>query len=277
MYVDMRQPLQVNRISLTEAAEQFGVNRRTLERWIRGGRLFATPSAGDKRQRLVDPEDVAILVEQIRWRSSRRPFSETRNDANPANDGPEVGAEPALEVEYPQMLDDTLQLLFSHYHRIINQLHPESFRELTLNQLREGPLGRDLRRLAQFAHGEVHEHGAHVLATVDSVLMALFGSAAAADYLVPRLFWDTELGECSASQSSAHTNPHELITIGAAAEMLGVTRPTFTAGWTTGPSTYVRDDINGRTWVVRRDIDNLKRVATELVGSTGASERDLAS
>jgi hypothetical protein len=43
-----------------------------------------------------------------------------------------------------------------------------------------------------------------------------------------------------------------------------VTRPTIYRWMDDRTLNYVRDDMSGRTFVVRRDIDNLKRVAAEL-------------
>jgi hypothetical protein len=40
---------------------------------------------------------------------------------------------------------------------------------------------------------------------------------------------------------------------------------------------YVRDDMSGRTFVVRRDVDNLKRVAQEVAEQQAALERARAS
>ena len=58
--------------------------------------------------------------------------------------------------------------------------------------------------------------------------------------------------------------PSELVSIGNAAQQLGVTRPTIYRWMDDRTLNYVRDDMSGRTFVVRRDIDNLKRVAMEL-------------
>ena len=37
--------------------------------------------------------------------------------------------------DYQAAIDDALQLVYSQHHRLITQLHPESFRELTLADL----------------------------------------------------------------------------------------------------------------------------------------------
>lgn len=166
--------------------------------------------------------------------------------------------------DYQAVIDDALQLVYSQHHRLIGQLHPESFRELTLDELRSGPLGRDLQRLADLARGRIHEPKDLVLTAIDSVLQVLFWPVAADDYSVPRSFWDTELGRMLALAKYRAYDPSELVSIGSAAQQLGVTRPTIYRWMDDRTLNYVRDDMSGRTFVVRRDIDDLKRVAAEL-------------
>jgi excisionase family DNA binding protein len=166
--------------------------------------------------------------------------------------------------DYQAAIDDALQLVYSQHHRLIGQLHPESFRELSLEQLREGPLGQDLQKLALLARGGSHESKELVLSAIDSVLQILFWAVAADDYTVPRTFWDTELGRMLALAKYRAYDPTELVSIGSAAQQLGVTRPTIYRWMDDRTLNYVRDDMSGRTFVVRRDIDNLKKVAAEL-------------
>jgi excisionase family DNA binding protein len=271
-----RQPLAKVRISLGEAAERFGVNRRTIERWVRDGRLSAVTGTADKRQKLVEPEDVATLVRQMK-RPSEHPTSETDPDQESVARDPDVGPELSLEAVHSESIDDALRLIYSQYHRLISQLHPESFRELTLSDLQGGPLGRDLQRLAALARGEVRESKEAVLSAVDAVLQVLFWPAAAEDYFVPRSFWDTDFGRMLALAKYRAYKPDELISIGRAAELLGVLRPTIYRWMDDRTLNYVRDDMSGRTFVVRRDIDNLKRVAREMAEQQAALERARAS
>src|SRR5688572_16250486 len=66
-----RQERVMTRISISQAAAQFGVSRRTVERWIRDGRLTAIPNAKDGRQRLVDPDTVQLLIGQMPKRRAK--------------------------------------------------------------------------------------------------------------------------------------------------------------------------------------------------------------
>lgn len=166
--------------------------------------------------------------------------------------------------DYRAAIDDALQLVYSQHHRLITRLHPESFQELTIEDLRAGPLGRDLERLAALARDEQQESKELVLNAIDSVLQILFWPVAAEDYTVPRSFWDTDLGRMLALAKYRAYDRTELVSIGHAAQQLGVTRPTIYRWMDDRTLNYVRDDMSGRTFVVRRDIDNLKKVAAEL-------------
>lgn len=165
--------------------------------------------------------------------------------------------------DYQEVMDNALQLVYSHHHRLVTQLYPESFKALTLDQLRSGPFGQDLLRLARLARGHTRETKDLVLEAIDSVLQLLFWPVAAEDYSVPRAFWDTDLGRMLALAKYRAYDPSELVSIGNAAQQLGVTRPTIYRWMDDRSLNYVRDDMSGRTFVVRRDIDNLKRVASE--------------
>jgi excisionase family DNA binding protein len=168
--------------------------------------------------------------------------------------------------DYQEVMDDALQLVYSHHHRLVTQLMPEAFKALSLEQLRNGPLGQDLLRLARLAGGQNREPKEQVLDAIDSVLQLLFWPAAADDYSVPRTFWDTDLGRMLALAKYRAYEANELVSIGNAAQQLGVTRPTIYRWMDDRTLNYVRDDMSGRTFVVRRDIDHLKRVAQEFEG-----------
>ncbi len=132
---------------------------------------------------------------------------------------------------------------------------------------RAGRLGQDLQRLAALARGRAREPKERVLSAIEAVVQLLFWPAAADDYTVPRSFWDTELGRMMALAKFRAFDASELVSIGNAAQQLGVTRPTIYRWMDDRTLNYVRDDMSGRTFVVRRDIENLKRVAAELSAS----------
>lgn len=165
--------------------------------------------------------------------------------------------------DYQEVVDQALQLVYSHHHRLIHRLYPAAYHALSLERLRGGPLGQDLDRLAKLARGQVRESKDHVLTAIDSIIQLLFWPAAADDYTVPRSFWDTDLGRMLALAKFRAYEPSELVSIGNAAQQLSVTRPTIYRWMDDRTLNYVRDDMSGRTFVVRRDIENLKNVARE--------------
>lgn len=266
----------MNRISIREAAQRFGVSRRTVERWIRDGRLTSIPSLRDARRRLVDPVAVQCLVDEMSKRTTKRTVLGGDDERAPTNED-QFASERALATRYHQAIDAMLMRFYGQHQRLISRLHPDAHVELSLEELRKGPLGHDLGRLAAYALGRVHDPSNLVLAAVESVLQALFWPAAAEDITIPRSFWDTDLGKMLNRAKLRAYRPNDLISVDDAAKLFGVTTPTVyrwmddrTLGW-------VRDDVNGRTWVVRRDADNLKRVATELAARQVLMERALAS
>jgi excisionase family DNA binding protein len=172
--------------------------------------------------------------------------------------------------DYQDVIDQALQLVYSHHHRLVHQLYPAAYKALSLEQLRSGPLGQDLQRLSMLARGQIRESKDHVLTAIESIVQLLFWPAAADDYSVPRSFWDTDLGRMLALAKFKAFEPNELVSIGNAAQQLNVTRPTIYRWMDDRTLNYVRDDMSGRTFVVRRDIENLKNVARELEAQQSA-------
>ena len=172
--------------------------------------------------------------------------------------------------DYQEVIDQALGLVYSHHNRLVTRLAPSSFVPLDLEDLRKGPLGRDLARLANLARGQSREEKELVLRAIEDVLQLLFWPAAADEYTVPRSFWDTELGRMMALAKFRAYEPHELVSIGVAAETLAVTRPTIYRWMDDRRLNYVRDEISGRTFIVRRDIENFKQLAAEYESTASA-------
>ena len=172
--------------------------------------------------------------------------------------------------DYHVVIEQALELVYSHHHRLVSQLSPEPFREMSMDQLRQGVLGQDLTKLGQLARGNSSERKDHVLKAIESVLQILFWPAAADDYTVPRSFWDTDLGRMMALAKFRAFEPNELLSIGAAADVLEVTRPTIYRWMDDRTLNYVRDEVSGRTFIVKRDIESLREVAVSLHSPSAA-------
>jgi excisionase family DNA binding protein len=169
--------------------------------------------------------------------------------------------------DYQAVIDQALDLVYSHHHRLVNQLAPATFVDLKIEDLRTGPLGRDLHKLADLARGQTREPKEQVLRAIESVLQLLFWPAAADEYTVPRAFWDTELGRMMALAKFRAYEPHELVSIGVAAEKLDVTRPTIYRWMDDRRLGYVKDENSGRTFIVRRDVDNFQLLGSEFTNN----------
>jgi excisionase family DNA binding protein len=62
--------------------------------------------------------------------------------------------------------------------------------------------------------------------------------------------------------------PHKLVSIIVAADTLSVTRPTIYRWMDDRRLNYVKDEISGRTFIVRRDIENWNAMETDFESST---------
>ena len=89
-----------------------------------------------------------------------------------------------------------------------------------------------------------------VLAAVESIVQLLFWPAGAADYAVPRAFWETDLGLMLARAKFRAFAPTELLGITTAAARLGVARPTIYRWVDERVLDSVRDEVSGRTFVL---------------------------
>ncbi len=182
-----------------------------------------------------------------------------------------TGPEPPAK-EYQAIIDEALQLVYSQHYRIISRLYPAAMTRISLEQLREGPLGEDLSRLAQIATGTLRAGREEVLGAIDSVLQLLFWPVGAESFTVPRSFWEQPLGKMLSLAKLRSFEPNDLISIGQAANHLNVTRPTIYRWMDDKSLDYVRDDMSGRTFVVRQDVEAMK---AEIDAETGGNKGEV--
>jgi excisionase family DNA binding protein len=165
----------------------------------------------------------------------------------------------AERPNYRKAIDDALLLVYSHHHRLMSRLHPDTVGVLDIEDLRAGPMGQDLGKLSAIAEGETREPKERVLEAIDSVLQMLFWPPGADTYQVPRSFWETDLGRMISMAKFRSYEPADLVSIGNAAQQLGVTRPTIYRWMDDRTLGYVRDEMSGRTFVVRDDVEFLRQ------------------
>jgi len=160
--------------------------------------------------------------------------------------------------EYRAIVDEGLQLVYSQHHRIISRLYPPAVSFITTEQLRSGPLGEDLTRLAQIAAGGMRASQDEVFDAADAVVQLLFWPVGSETFTVPRSFWQQPLGKMLSLAKLRSCEPSDLMSVGQAAEILNVTRPTIYRWMDDKSLDYVRDDMSGRTYILRRDVEAMK-------------------
>jgi excisionase family DNA binding protein len=224
------------RVSIAEAAQRSGLSRRTIERRVSDGSLHAAKDKEDRRKTLVKLADVMALASgELRSTNAK---SSKKGDV----------------LDFESIIDQMLQLLYAHHHRLIHQLYPAAYVPQTLEQVRESPLGRSLQCLARQARGELSESQEQVKARVDEVLAAFFAPSAKDDYWVPRSFWWTDAGKMLASARLTTLDEDSLISIDIAAAMLGSSRTTVNQLMDDGVLDYLYNPVQERVWVLRASV-----------------------
>jgi hypothetical protein len=95
---------------------------------------------------------------------------------------------------FERVIDQALALLQSEWRRIAMGLAPDCIATVDRGQLRDGPIGGDLRRLAAIARGDEVADPGDVQRAVEAVVQLLYWPAGAHTFEVPERFWQTELG-----------------------------------------------------------------------------------
>jgi hypothetical protein len=162
------------------------------------------------------------------------------------------------------VIDQALEVIYSHFHRLGSRLAPDAVRVMDLAELQRGTLGEDLARLAAFATGQRDEAPERVLEAVEAVLELLFWPAAAEDFVVPRQFWETALGSLLARAKRRALAAEKVVDVDEAARQLGIGRPTIDHWLDDRLLSFVSDTWSGRTVVLQRDVDRLRQVAAIL-------------
>jgi hypothetical protein len=187
-----------------------------------------------------------------------------------------VDSEPSISSMSPLLppaeqaaIDQALQLVYTENRRLAALLGLGDALAPTLAELRQSPIGEDLRRLAQYGLGATNEPPEDVLTAVESTLQVLFWSTAATDYEVPTAFWRTLLGRMLGRAKRRALAAEGLIGVAAAARLLGVDEATVEQWANERLLESVPNATGGRTLVGRRSVERLLAVAAELPISTG--------
>jgi excisionase family DNA binding protein len=170
-----------------------------------------------------------------------------------------------MATDYDRAIDETLQLIYSQVHRFRRSLYgPTPDAISSLDALRDGPVGQNLRWLARVARGEERADFRAVSESARAVLDLLLFPIGAESYDIAQPFWDEPLGRMLAQAKWRCAAPDDLISIGAAAEYLGVARPTIYRWMAMGVIESVRDGASARFFLLRSEIARLQGNAARM-------------
>lgn len=155
-----------------------------------------------------------------------------------------------------EVLDQVLRLVADH-HRALGLAIGRRVFSPSIAELRQSPLGRDLRLLAAAARGDALPDA--VRAAADRLREILLRPLAADHYAVPTWFWATEVGRIVARAERAAANG-SLIPLGQAEARLGVAPGSLTPWLEDGALPWVPAET-GEPLVRRSTIERLRLVA----------------
>ncbi len=160
------------------------------------------------------------------------------------------------------VIDSVLRLVADHHRAVGAAIGKRSFSP-TLAELRQSPLGQDLRLLAVAGSGDVSRD--HVRDTAGRVTDLLLRPLAAEGMVIPAWFWGSAIGKIVARAARVTYGDEGLMSITDAADRLGVA-PAIVAGWTTDGAIATIPDEGGRPLVPRDAIEKRRAVARKLSG-----------
>ena len=161
-----------------------------------------------------------------------------------------------------EVIDTILRLVSDHHRALGAAIGRRSFSP-TLAELRQSPLGQDLRLLATADLGDSSQ--VQVRETASRVTDLLLRPLAAEGMTIPAWFWPTAIGQMVARATRASYGDDELMTVSDAADRLGVA-PALISSWTIDGSIAMVPDDAGRPLVPRSAIEKRRQIARELIG-----------
>jgi hypothetical protein len=170
-----------------------------------------------------------------------------------------------------EVIDTVLRLVADHHRAVGAAIGKRSFSP-SLAELRQSPLGQDLRLLAAAGYGDVSRD--HVRETAARVSDLLLRPLAAEQMVIPRWFWSTAIGRIVARAARITYGNDGLMTVDAAADRLGIA-PELVMGWTTDGAIASIPDDAGRPLVPRDAIERRRLIARELAGLRTDSGEDV--
>jgi len=161
-----------------------------------------------------------------------------------------------------EVIDTVLRLVADHHRAVGAAIGRRSFSP-SLSELRQSPLGQDLRLLTIAGIDDVSQ--IQVRETASRVTDLLLRPLAAEGMIIPAWFWSTAIGQIVARAARASYGDDGLMSVTAAADRLGIA-PTVVAGWAAdGAITAIPDDA-GQLMVPRDMIEKRRLIGGKLGG-----------
>jgi hypothetical protein len=158
------------------------------------------------------------------------------------------------------VIDTVLRLVADHHRAVGAAIGKRSFSP-SLAELRQSPLGQDLRFLA--AHGDVSPD--LVRDTAGRVTDLLLRPLAAERMVIPAWFWQTAIGRIIARAMRETYGDGGLLSLTEAADRLQVA-PELVAGWTRDGAIAAIPDEAGHLLVQREAVEQRRLIGRELAG-----------
>lgn len=169
---------------------------------------------------------------------------------------------PDLEWDDEDVIDAVLRLVADHHRAVGAAIGRRSFSP-TLAELRQSPLGQDLRSLAAAGFGDINRND--VRETAARVTDLLLRPLAGESLVIPVWFWSSAIGRIAARAMRATFGDGGLILVAEAADRLGVDSAVI-LGWIADGAIAAVPDESGRLLVPRDAIEQRRIVARDLSG-----------
>ena len=167
-----------------------------------------------------------------------------------------------------EVIDSVLRLVADHHRTVGAAIGRRSFSP-TLAELRQSPLGQDLRFLTLAGQLDDESQVREVASRVTDLLLR---PLAAEGLVIPAWFWSTAIGRLVARAARASYGPGGLIDLTEAAQRLGVS-PAIVSGWTADGAITALPDEQGRMLVPSDAIERRRLVALALDSTLTAAGR----
>ncbi len=172
-----------------------------------------------------------------------------------------------------EIVDQVLRLVTNQHQTLGAAIGRRAFSP-TIAELRQTPLGRDLRLLAHAAHEDATPDAIHSAAT--RIKDLLLRPLAADEYATPAWFWESGLGQLLARAERVAFGRNGLLSVAQTARLLGVA-PGVVAEWIESGMLPSLPDEKGRPQVPRVVVNHRREAAKLLAADDGEDEERLAS